>query len=186
MANRSTYQSTNVIFENYLTWNKEIGKNSINAVVGYSWQDNTLGDGFMASNTNFPVDNVSYNNLALGNYTTVSGYKVDFGDLNAYQKTRLISDFARLNYNYDSKYLLQASIRRDGSSVFGENKKWGYFPSVGVAWRLDKESFMQSQSIFSDLKLRASYGVTGNSSGFDAYTAQFIMGGLGTFYNSIS
>jgi len=182
LANRSTYQSTNVIFENYLTWNKEIGKNSINAVVGYSWQDNTLGDGFMASNTNFPVDDVSYNNLALGNYSTISGYKVDFGDLNAYQRTRLISDFARLNYNYDSKYLLQASIRRDGSSVFGENKKWGYFPSIGAAWRIDKESFMQSQSIFSDLKLRASYGVTGNSSGFDAYTAQFIMGGLGTFY----
>jgi iron complex outermembrane receptor protein len=184
LANRSTYQSTNVIFENYLTWNKEIGKNSINAVVGYSWQDNTLGDGFNASNTNFPVDDVSYNNLALGNYTTVSGYKVDFGDLNAYQRTRLISDFARLNYNYDSRYLLQASIRRDGSSVFGENKKWGYFPSVGAAWRIDKESFMQSQNIFSDLKLRASYGVTGNSSGFDAYTAQFIMGGLGTFYNN--
>jgi len=184
LANRSTYQSTNVIFENYLTWNKEIGKNSINAVVGYSWQDNTLGDGFMASNTNFPVDDVSYNNLALGNYSTVSGYKVDFGDLNAYQKTRLISDFARLNYNYDSKYLLQASIRRDGSSVFGENNKWGYFPSIGAAWRIDKEGFMQSQSIFSDLKLRASYGVTGNSSGFDAYTAQFIMGGLGTFYNN--
>jgi len=184
LANRSTYQSTNVIFENFLTWDKEIGKNSINAVVGHSWQDNTIGDGFMASNTNFPVDDVSYNNLALGNYTTVSGYKVDFGDLNAYQKTRLISDFARLNYNYDSKYLLQASIRRDGSSVFGENKKWGYFPSVAAAWRIDKEGFMQSQSIFSDLKLRASYGVTGNSSGFDAYTAQFIMGGLGTFYNN--
>lgn len=182
LATRSTYQRTNIIFENYLTWDKEIGKSTINAVIGYSWQDNTLGDGFMASNTNFPVDNVSYNNLALGNYSTVSGYKVDFGDANAYQRTRLISDFARLNYNFDRKYLLQASIRRDGSSVFGENKKWGYFPSVGLAWRIDQEGFMKSQSIFSDLKLRASYGVTGNSSGFDAYTAQFIMGGLGTFY----
>jgi iron complex outermembrane receptor protein len=184
LANRSTYQSTNVIFENYLTWSKEFGKHAINAVAGYSLQDNTLGDGFMASNTNFPVDDVSYNNLALGNYTTVSGYKVDFGDMNAYQKTRLISDFARLNYNFDSKYLLQASIRRDGSSVFGKNKKWGYFPSVGAAWRIDQEGFMKSQGIFSDLKLRASYGITGNSSGFDAYTAQFIMGGLGTFYNN--
>ena len=184
LASRSTYQSTNVIFENYLTWNKEFGKHAINSVVGYSWQDNTLGDGFQATNTNFPVDDVSYNNLALGNYTTVSGYKVDFGDAYAYQKTRLISDFFRLNYNYDSKYLLQASIRRDGSSVFGENKKWGYFPSVGAAWRIDQEGFMQSQSIFSDLKLRASYGVTGNSSGFDAYTAQFIVGPLGTFYNN--
>ena len=184
LASRSTYQSTNVIFENYLTWNKEFGKSVINAVVGYSWQDNTLGDGFQATNTNFPVDDVSYNNLPLGNYSTVSGYKVNFGALDAYQKTRLISDFARLNYNFDSKYLLQASIRRDGSSVFGENKKWGYFPSVGVAWRIDQEGFMKSQSIFSDLKLRASYGVTGNSSGFNAYTAQFIMDGLGTFYNN--
>lgn len=182
LASRSIYQSTNVIFENYLTWNKEFGKSTINAVVGYSWQDNTFGDGFQATNTNFPVDDVSYNNLALGNYSTVSGYKVDFGALDAYQKTRLISDFARVNYNFDSKYLLQASIRRDGSSVFGENKKWGYFPSVGAAWRIDQEGFMKSQSIFSDLKLRASYGVTGNSSGFNAYTAQFIMDGLGTFY----
>ncbi len=182
LASRSTYQSTNVIFENYLTWNKNFGKHTINAVIGYSWQDNTLGDGFQSTNTNFPTDDVSYNNLALGNYTTVNGYLVDFGDAYAYQKTRLISDFFRLNYNYDSKYLLQASIRRDGSSVFGENKKWGYFPSVGAAWRIDKEGFMQSQSIFTDLKLRASYGVTGNSSGFDAYTAQFIVGPLGTFY----
>ena len=182
LASRSTYQSTNVILENYLTWSKEIEKHTINAVVGYSWQDNVLGDGFMATNTNFPVDNVSYNNLALGNYSTVSGFNVNFGDANAYQKTRLISDFARLNYNYDSRYMLQASIRRDGSSVFGANKQWGYFPSVGGAWRIDQESFMESQHVFSDLKLRASYGVTGNSSGFDAYTAQFIMAGLGTFY----
>jgi iron complex outermembrane receptor protein len=183
-ASRSTYQSTNVILENFVTWSKEIDKHSINAVVGYSWQDNILGDGFMATNTNFPVDNVSYNNLALGNYSTVSGFNVNFGDANAYQKTRLISDFARVNYNFDNKYMLQASIRRDGSSVFGANKQWGYFPSVGGAWRIDQEGFMQSQSLFSDLKLRASYGVTGNSSGFDAYTAQFIMGGLGTFYHN--
>lgn len=183
LASRSTYQSTNVIFENYLTWNKEIGKNAINAVVGYSWQDNEYGDGFSATNTNFPVDNVSYNNLALGNYSSVNGFIVNFGDAYAYQKTRLISDFARLNYNYDSKYLFQASIRRDGSSVFGENNKWGYFPSAGIAWRIDQEGFMQSQNIFKDLKFRASYGVTGNSTGFDAYTAQFIVGPLGTFYS---
>ncbi|WP_423128338.1 TonB-dependent receptor [Gaoshiqia sp. Z1-71] len=182
LAIRSSYQNTNVIFENYLTWAKEFGKHNINAVVGYSWQDDILGDGFKASNTNFPVDNVSYNNLALGDYSTVSNYRVDFGALNAYQKTRLISDFARLNYSYDSRYMLQASIRRDGSSVFGENKKWGYFPSVGLAWRIDQEGFMKGQSFFQDLKLRGSYGVTGNSSGFDAYTAQFIIDGLGSFY----
>lgn len=182
LATRSTYQSTNLIFENFVTWNKTFGKHNINAVLGYSWQENENGDGFTSSNTNFPVDNVSYNNLALGNYTSVNGFIVNFGDAYAYQKTRLISDFARLNYDFGGKYLLQASIRRDGSSVFGANKEWGYFPSVSLAWRIDQEGFMQSQSIFKDLKLRGSYGVTGNSTGFDAYTAQFIVGPLGTFY----
>jgi iron complex outermembrane receptor protein len=64
----------------------------------------------------------------------------------------LISDFARLNYNFKNKYLLQASVRRDGSSVFGTNKRWGYFPSVGLAWRVDNESFMENQKIFDELK----------------------------------
>jgi iron complex outermembrane receptor protein len=105
-----------------------------------------------------------------------------FGAGGAYQHTRLISDFGRLNYNYKEKYLLQGSIRRDGSSVFGKNNQWGYFPSVGAAWRISQEGFMQSQKIFSDLKLRGSYGVTGNASGFNAYTAQFISGSLGTYY----
>ena len=182
LATRSTYQSTNVILENFVSWNKIIGKHNINAVVGYSWQEDEKGDGFTASNTNFPVDNVSYRNLALGNYYTVNGFKVNFGDDRAYQKTRLISDFARLNYDFGGKYLLQASIRRDGSSVFGANKEWGYFPSVSLAWRIDQEGFMKSQSVFKDLKLRGSYGITGNSTGFDAYTAQFIVSPLGTYY----
>jgi TonB-dependent starch-binding outer membrane protein SusC len=77
---------------------------------------------------------------------------------------------------------LQASIRRDGSSVFGEDSQWGYFPSAGVAWRAIEESFMTNQTIFDDLKLRASYGITGNSLGFNPYSAQFIIGGLGTYY----
>ena len=182
LATRSTYQSTNTILENFVTWNKSVGKHNINAVVGYSWQQNENGDGFTSSNTNFPVDDVSYRNLALGNYSSVSGFIVGFGDAYAYQKTRLISDFARVNYDFGGKYMLQASIRRDGSSVFGANKEWGYFPSGSIAWRIDQEGFMQSQNIFKDLKLRGSYGVTGNSTGFDAYTAQFIVGPLGTYY----
>ncbi|MGE5944061.1 MAG: SusC/RagA family TonB-linked outer membrane protein, partial [Flavobacteriales bacterium] len=181
-ALRNVYQNTNNIVESYLTWDKTLGGHDIKAVVGYSWQENTLGDGFQATTTNFPVDNVSYNNLALSNYTSVNGYVVNFGDSRAYQKTRLISQFGRLNYNYKDKYLLQGTIRRDGGSMFGANNQWGYFPSVGGAWRVDKEDFMQNQNIFTDLKFRASYGVTGNSSGFNAYTAQFISGSLGTFY----
>lgn len=181
-ALRNYYENTNNIIENFLNWDREFGNHKIKAILGYSWQENILGDGFQATSTNFPVDNVGYNNLALSNYTSVSGYIVNFGDSQAYQKTRLISEFARVNYNYSDKYLLQGTIRRDGGSVFGVNNRWGYFPSVGGAWRIDKENFMQNQNIFSDLKLRASYGITGNSSGFNAYTAQFISGSAGTFY----
>ncbi|PXY42178.1 SusC/RagA family TonB-linked outer membrane protein [Flavobacterium cheongpyeongense] len=181
-ALRNNYENTNNIIESFLTWDKILGSHKIKAVLGYSWQENTLGDGFQATATNFPVDNVGYNNLALSNYTSVNGYVVNFGDSRAYQKTRLIGEFARLNYNYEDKYLLQGTIRRDGGSVFGANNRWGYFPSVGAAWRVDKERFMKNQKIFSDLKFRGSYGVTGNSSGFNAYTAQFISGSLGTFY----
>jgi TonB-linked SusC/RagA family outer membrane protein len=181
-ALRNSYQNTNTIVESFLNWDRTFGDHKIKAVVGYSWQEDVLGDGFQATATNFPVDNVSYNNLALSNYTSVNGYVVNFGDSKAYQKKRLISEFARLNYNYQDKYLLQGTIRRDGGSVFGTNNQWGYFPSVGGAWRIDKEDFMQDQKIFDDLKFRVSYGQTGNSSGFNAYTAQFISGSLGTFY----
>ena len=94
----------------------------------------------------------------------------------------MISYFGRFNYNLNDKYYLQASLRRDGSSVFGKNVQWGYFPSVGVSWRAGQEKFVQDLGIFDDLKLRASYGVTGNSSGFDAYTAQFLSNSMGNFY----
>ncbi len=181
-ALRNTYQTTRKVLETFFTWNKEFGDHAINAVLGYSWQGNISGDGFQTSSTNFPVDNIGYNNFALSNPYAVSSYRVNFGPDGVYQETRLISDFARLNYNYKDKYLVQGSIRRDGSSVFGANNQWGYFPAVGLAWRINQEGFMQNQSLFNDLKLRASYGVTGNSSGFNAYTARFISGNLGTYY----
>lgn len=180
-ATRSSFQDRRKVLETFLTWDKKIGYHTANVVVGYSWQDNVIGDGFQITTSNFPVDNTSYNNLTLSSPSTY-GSGLYFGAGGAYQHTRLISDFARLNYNYKEKYLLQGSVRRDGSSVFGKNNQWGYFPSVGAAWRITQEEFMSKQNIFSDLKLRASYGVTGNASGFNAFTAQFISGNLGTYY----
>jgi len=180
-ATRSSFQDRKQVLETFLTWDKKIGYHTINVVAGYSWQDNVIGDGFQITTSNFPVDNTSYNNLTLSSPSTY-GSGLYFGAGGAYQHTRLISDFGRLNYNYKEKYLLQGSIRRDGSSVFGKNNQWGYFPSVGAAWRITQEDFMKNQTIFSDLKLRGSYGSTGNASGFNAYTAQFISGSLGTYY----
>ncbi len=183
-ALRNTYQTTNKTLETYLTWNRKFGNHNINAVAGFSWQGNVIGDGFQTSNTNFPADNIGYNNLSLGVPYAISTYRVNFGSDLVYQETRFISDFGRINYNYKDKYLLQGSIRRDGSSVFGANNQWGYFPSIGLAWRVSQEDFMKTQSLVSDLKLRASYGVTGNSSGFGAYTAKLIYGSTGTYYSN--
>ncbi|MBD0278332.1 MAG: TonB-dependent receptor [Flavisolibacter sp.] len=183
-ALRSTYQNTTTNIESFLTWNRRFSAHSINAVIGYSWQDNVNGEGFQTSSTNFPADVIGYNNLVLGNPYAISTYRINLGNDLTYQQIRLISDFARLNYSYNDKYLLQASIRRDGSSVFGANNRWGYFPSVGVAWRLSQEGFMQRMGFFNDLKLRFSYGKTGNSMGVGAYTAQLLYGLRDIFFNN--
>jgi TonB-dependent starch-binding outer membrane protein SusC len=182
-AFRNAYQSSFTTAESFLTWNRKFGNHGITAVVGYAFQENINGDGFRSSSTNFLNDYVGYNNLALGNPYGISSYRVDFGPSGVYSKTRLISDFGRLNYNYNNKYLLQASMRRDGSSVFGVNNQWGYFPSASAAWRISSESFMQRQNLFNDLKLRVSYGVSGNSAGVGPYNAQLLYGLQGTYYN---
>ena len=183
-AFRSAYQNSFTTAESFLTWNKKFGNHALTAVIGYAFQQNVNGEGFRTSSTNFLNDYVSYNNLALGNPYGISSYRVDYGPTGVYSKTKLISDFGRLNYNYKDKYLLQASIRRDGSSVFGANNRWGYFPSASVAWRISSESFMDGQNLFDDLKLRASYGVSGNSGGVGPYNAQLLYGLQGTYYNA--
>ncbi|OQP53672.1 SusC/RagA family TonB-linked outer membrane protein [Niastella populi] len=183
LAYRGYYQGTTKTLESYLTWAKRLGLHNIKAVVGYSWQKNTSGDGLQNSQTNFISDYTSYNNMSLGNYQTVNGFVVDFGGT-LYQETNFISDFARLNYDFNEKYLLQASVRRDGSSVFGKNKEWGYFPSVGAAWRISQEDFLRHNEIISELKLRASYGETGNAFGLGAYTSQQLYDKAGSYYNA--
>jgi len=183
-ALRSDYENTAKILETFLSWNKTFGDHSITAVLGYSNQDNINGDGLTSSSTNFPTDNLGFQNLALGNPYAISGYRINVGADKTYGEILLVSDFFRLNYSYKDKYLLQGSIRRDGSSVFGANNSWGNFPSVGVAWRISEENFMKKQSLISDLKLRASYGQTGNSAGIGPYTGQLLYGTAGTYYNN--
>ncbi|GGH76275.1 SusC/RagA family TonB-linked outer membrane protein [Filimonas zeae] len=182
-AERSTTTNTNKILETYLTWDRKFGLHSINAVVGYSYQDTENGDGFSASSTNFPTDAVSYYNLSLGNPYAVGSFRINLGGA-TYEHVKLISDFARINYSFNNKYSLQGSIRRDGSNVFGDNNKWGYFPSVGLSWRLDQEQFLKNVTFLSDLKLRASYGVAGNSAGFSPLTTKLIYGTRSQFYNN--
>ncbi|MDR6944746.1 SusC/RagA family TonB-linked outer membrane protein [Mucilaginibacter pocheonensis] len=183
-ALRNVYENTSKTLETFLSWNKTFGSHSVNAVLGYSYQQNVVGDGFQATSTNFPIDNIGFLNLTLGNPYAISSYRINLGNDLTYAKTLMISDFFRVNYNYKEKYLLQASIRRDGSSTFGVNNRWGYFPSVGLAWRITQEDFMKNQTLFDDLKLRASYGITGNSFGIGAYNAQLFYGISGTYYDN--
>ncbi|MDT3402158.1 SusC/RagA family TonB-linked outer membrane protein [Mucilaginibacter terrae] len=183
-AARSELSNTVKTLETFLTWDKKFGEHSLTAVLGYSYQENVSGDGLTATSINFPTDNVGYNNLALSNPYAVSSYRIGFGDSRIYGKTLLVSDFFRFNYNYQGKYLLQGSVRRDGSSVFGVNNRWGYFPSASIGWNIDKEDFMKNQKVFTSLKLRGSYGVTGNSFGIGAYTAQLLYGAVDKYYNN--
>ncbi|MDN3582385.1 TonB-dependent receptor [Mucilaginibacter flavus] len=179
-AVRSTYQDTKKLFENYLTyshnWNNE---HDFKALFGYSIDQTTTGDGFQSTNQNFISDATGSSNLALG--TPAAGYRVDYGSVNV-ETLRLISFYSRLNYSYKGKYLLQASLRRDGSNAFGTNKRWGYFPAASAAWRIIDEDFMKSQNLFDDLKVRVGYGKTGNSLGFSPYTPITLYGTTGSFY----
>jgi TonB-dependent starch-binding outer membrane protein SusC len=183
LAYRGYYQSSSKTMESFLTWGKKLGVHNFKAVLGYSWQKNTNNDGLQASQTNFVNDYTGYNNLGLGNYQTVNGFAVDYGGA-VYEETNFISDFFRLNYDYKEKILVQASVRRDGSSVFGKNKEWGYFPAASIAWRISEEEFIKNISFINDLKLRLSYGETGNAFGLGAYNAQRLYNKSGTYYNN--
>ncbi|HXO76098.1 MAG TPA: TonB-dependent receptor, partial [Puia sp.] len=184
-AYRSYYETTNKLLETFFTWDRKFGDHTIKALLGYSWQDNVNGNGFQAETYNFPVDNIGYNNFALSApYAVTGGPNLNFGPDGLYQETKFISDYARVNYSFRDKYLFQGSLRRDGSSVFGANHQWGYFPAVSAGWRISKEEFMKGQTLFDDLKIRGGYGVVGNAFGFSAYTAQSFSGLLGTFYSN--
>ncbi len=111
--------------------------------------------------------------LEICHHINMSSYKND---------RKLVSFLGRVNYTFNEKYLLTASIRRDGSSVFGDGHKWGDFPSASVAWRITEEGFMQGQSIFSNLKLRFGYGVTGNQQGLYPQNSLQLVSSSGTTY----
>lgn len=125
---------------------------------GYSYQLFT-SSGFNASNEAFPSDVLTYNDLITGTWDMQEGV-INVGSYK--NSSKLIAFFGRLNYDFGQKYYVSASIRREGSSKFGKDNKWGYFPAASVAWRISKENFMHGISWLNELKLRADYGETGN------------------------
>jgi iron complex outermembrane receptor protein len=160
-----------------LSYKKVFGEHSINALALYEWQNQTYQGNF-AQAKGFINDIATYNALQLGDLS-----KVQPGDISSYKNDRtLVSFLGRVNYSFLSRYLFTASLRRDGSSVFGANNKWGDFPSASVGWQIDKEPFMANQSIFDELKLRGGYGVTGNQQGLGPQNSISLVGGSGVTY----
>ena len=158
------------MFEATAQYTNEIEKHAFTILVGYAYQDFVKED-FGASNTMFPTDDFLYNNLGLGeglNNLTNGGSKDGIGISSWKEEWKLASAFARINYNYDQRYYLNVSLRAEGSSKFGANNRWGYFPAASASWLITNEDFMRDQDVVDDLKLRAGYGVTGNMPG-DCY-----------------
>lgn len=154
-------KSTSYLIEGTLDYKLNVSDNhDLSFLLGTSTQYDTRF-AFGAFGNTFPTDKTLYYNLGSAENQTVSSHKED---------QRISSFFGRANYSYKGKLLLVATIRTDGASQFGENNKWGVFPSVSGAWRISEEEFLSESNLFSDLKLRASYGVTGNNN-FSPYTS---------------
>lgn len=154
-AQQQNSNSYNWVWENTLNYNKTFkGDHKIEALLGYGAQNNT-GEGSTASGqaSSYTSNAVQY----------VTGAGTIFGTA-SYTASSLNSVFGRLNYSYKSRYILSAAVRTDGSSRFGSDNRYATFPSVSAAWRIADEKFMDPFSkVISELKLRASYGVTGNN-----------------------
>ena len=153
-AQLENWRTTNLLSENYLTYNAELGKGNLTLLGGYSYQKtNTLY--FGARTEELLSDDFQFYNLAAGQLQTRR-----IGS--SFSESEIQSQFGRLNYDYDDKYLLTATVRRDGASNFAENEKYAIFPSGAIGWKMSNENFLKDSETISNLKLRASYGVTGN------------------------
>lgn len=178
-ASQSEERNSSVLFESVLMYTKQVLPSlNLNALGGFSYQT-FKNEGFSASNSDFLTDLFLYNNLGAG-----IAERPGVGSFRGASK--LVSYFGRLNLNYLDKYLLTVSMRADGSDRFGANNKYGYFPSAALAWKMHEEEFLKNQNFLSELKLRVSYGQTGNSNiGGNAF-ALFKTGSNYVFGNSIS
>lgn len=155
----STGQFTSLLSENTISYNKTFGRHSLAAVTGFTFQD--FQTTFLSGGgTGYLSDAPGTGNIGSADAPGVPS--------TGYAKSALASFLARVNYSYDDKYLATISFRQDGSSKYSEGNKWGGFPSAALAWRISNEDFMKGNGVVSDLKLRASWGITG-SQAIDPY-----------------
>lgn len=165
-ANQRYRKDVSYLNENILTYNKVLGDHSFNVVGGYTWQIFHYKH-FEASSTGYSTDLYLANNLGAGTTYGQPGSNRS--------QNQLASYLGRLNYIYKDRYLFTLTARADGSSKFGANNKWSFFPSFAVAWRASEEAFLREVDWLSNLKVRASYGKTGNQN-IDNYKSLAMLG----------
>jgi len=165
VATRIGTNNTNWIQENVLSYRFQTGGHHVNALVGTTLQESRT-DVAQSIGQGFPSD--SFQEIVAAAVLRSSSTSTSYG---------IASLFSRIDYNYQSKYLFTFNLRRDGSSRFGSEHRWGTFPSVGLGWVLTEEPFMQNLGALSTIKLRGSYGVTGNQSGITDFQSLGLWGG---------
>lgn len=152
-TNSESYQNNLEITSKY---DLNVGKHRMNALVGYSYQYYKWEQNY-SNNYDFPTDFYQWNNMGIGQ--ALKNGKAGLGS--SANENTLIGFFARVSYAYDNRYNLLVSVRREGSSKFGENNKWGTFPSASLGWTISNEEFMKGITWLNNLKLRAGFGITG-------------------------
>lgn len=150
----SNWEGNNIVSETFANFRKAFAKHEIGAMGGFSWEyTNSKSSNLVARN---------FVNEALKNQNMGAGNPEQNGVSNGYSTSTMLSWMARLNYTYDNKYLATFTARADGSSKFGENNKWAFFPSGALGWKAQEEEFIKQMNVFDELKFRFSYGVSGN------------------------
>ncbi|SDZ82110.1 SusC/RagA family TonB-linked outer membrane protein [Pedobacter hartonius] len=162
LGETGTLSSTNWLNENTLTYNKLIGRHAVNILAGFT-QQQFKGEGAITGSSGFVSDYSTYNNLSAGSITSISGAGFAAAPASSSNTWALKSYLARVNYGFDSKYLVTLTIRADGSSKFAPGHQWASFPSAVFAWNASSEDFLKGVTQISQLKLRISAGQTGNS-----------------------
>lgn len=180
------------VFDNVLNFNKEIGKHNINAMLGssitsqkYTW--NSIG--VEGKTTVYQIENGELvTNVIPGGFLDENFATIDAGQGGTYSGSgsrweyNRASFFGRINYNFNDRYLIQATVRYDGSSKFGADSRWGCFPSVAIGWRISEEEFFPKQDILNNLKFRASWGRLGNENALGYYDFQALISTYNTKY----
>ncbi len=162
IASTVQYKTSNYTIDNTLNYQKQIGKHSIDATALFSVFEE------YNESINIGVEDLPYKSLwhSLGTGATVTSYGSNLSDYS------IASYMGRINYSFDGKYLLTVTGRQDGASQLADGNKWAFFPSAALGWRLSEESFVKNLGLFSNLKLRASYGEVGNNASINPYATQ--------------